>query len=306
LTDDRIAPLPPVQALRALEAAARHLSYSRAAKELSLTHGAVSHHIARLEQDLGGQRLFVRDGQRMMLTDAGQILVMEVRQGLRILAAAFESARSRPRKPGETTGLTVSVLPSFAAHWLVPRISRFQSKQPNIDISIRPSAALASMNGQDGVDMAIRYGPGRWAGVTSELLMKSFIFPVCSPSLLARTALATPTDLAKVTLLRNPRQMWRPWFLAADLKMPEPVHGPIYDDAGLLLQAAAEGQGVALARRSLAADHINAGRLVRLFDIEIEDEYSWFLVWREPPQCNPNHLDIFRRWLRMEAANDED
>jgi LysR family transcriptional regulator, glycine cleavage system transcriptional activator len=295
--------LPPIQALRAFEAAARHLSYSRAAEELSLTHGAISHHISRLENDLGGVQLFVRDGQRMLLTDAGQMFVIEVRQGLRVLADAVENVRTKPRRFSPTRTLSVSVLPSLAARWLVPRLSRFQSTRPDVDIALHPNASLAALDGRDGIDVAIRYGPGRWHGLKSTPLMKSFIFPVCSPAFRDAMHIEAAKDLSKVTLLRNPRQKWRPWFLAAGLALPEPSHGPVYDDAGLLLQAAAEGQGVALARAALAADDLAAGRLVRVCDVDVEDDYGWFLVWREPLRCDRADFAVFRHWLEQEASN---
>lgn len=291
--------LPPIQALRAFEAAARHLSYSRAAEELRLTHGAISHHIARLEQDLGGVQLFVRDGQRMLLTDAGQVFVIEVRRGLRLLAEAIENARTRPRRAGHR--LAVSVLPGLAARWLVPRLSRFQSHHADIDVAVHPTTALAALDGRDGIDLAIRYGPGKWPGLSANPLMKSFVFPVCSPQFLAQTPIGSAEDLLHATLLRNPRQKWRPWFLAAGLDAPEPSQGPVYDDAGLLLQAAAAGQGIALARSALAIDDLAAGRLVRLSNVEIEDDYAWFLVWREPLRCDRADFEAFTNWLELEA-----
>ncbi len=295
--------LPPIQSLRAFEAAARHLSYSRAAEELSLTHGAISHHIGRLEKELGGVRLFVRDGQRMLLTHAGQVFVIEVRQGLRLLMEAVENARTRPRRNGANRALSVSVLPSLAARWLVPRLADFQATHPQIDIAIHPTSTLAALDGRDGIDLAIRYGPGKWYGLNAGLLMKSFIFPVCSPGFLSRMAINSSEDLLRSTLLRNPRQKWRPWFLAAGLDVVEPAQGPVYDDAGLLLQAAAAGQGIALARSALAADDLSAGRLVRLSDVEIEDDYGWFLVWREPLHADRAEFDAFTTWLRQEAQN---
>lgn len=296
--------LPPIQTLRAFEAAARHLSYSRAADELSLTHGAISHHIARLEKDLGGVQLFVRDGQRMLLTDGGQAFVIEVRRGLRLLAEAVEKARIRPRGQGARRTLAVSVLPSLAARWLVPRLSRFQSTRPDVDIAIHPTPLLAALDGRDGIDLAIRYGPGNWHGLRSVPLMKSAIFPVCSPEFLARARPRSPEDLVGAALLRSPRQKWRPWFLAAGLDIPEPTHGPSYDDAGLVLQGAAAGQGIALARAALAADDLHAGRLVRLFDIEVEDDSGWFLVWRAPLQCDLADFEAFRAWLETQAHSE--
>ncbi len=294
--------LPPLQALRAFEAAARHLSYSRAAQELCLTHGAISQHISRLEGDLGGVRLFVRRGQRMLLTEVGQTLLVEVRRGLVTLADAFKAARADPGRDGARRTLSVSVLPSLAARWLVPKLSRFQAGHPDIDIALRPGAALAAMDGRDGIDLALRYGAGRWPGLQAFELMKSVIFPVASPELLARLAIRAPADLLDAPLLRNPRQPWQAWLRAAGLNRPEPSQGPIYDDAGLLLQAAAAGQGVALAREALAADDLAAGRLVRVGDVEIEDDFGWFVVWREPILCGRGDLEAFARWLQAEAG----
>lgn len=297
-----IAYLPPIQTLRAFEAAARHLSYSRAAQELSLTHGAISQHIARLEQDLDGVRLFVRQGQRMILTDAGQLLVLEVREGLNTLAQAFNNARARPRRPSASSPLTISVLPSLAARWLVPKLADFQKDHPHVDIAIRPTAALAALDGRDGIDLAIRYGPGEWPGLRVVKLMKSIVFPVCAPELLAEKPLATPADLLGMPLLRSPRQKWRPWFQAAGLDWPEPSQGTLYDDSGLLLQAAAAGQGIALARGVLAADELATGRLVRVGQVAMEDSASWFLVWREPLLCAAADFEALLNWLQAQAA----
>lgn len=293
--------LPPIQTLRAFEAAARHLSYSRAAQELSLTHGAISQHIARLERDLDGVRLFVREGQRMILTDAGQLLVVEVREGLNNLAQAFNDARARPRRALGPSPLTISVLPSLAARWLVPRLPTFQQDHPHVDVAIRPTSALATLDGRDGIDLAIRYGIGGWPGLRTQKLMHSIVFPVCSPALLAHSDLATASDLLDMPLLRSPRQKWRPWFQAAGLDWPEPAKGTLYDDSGLLLQAAAAGQGIALARAVLAAEELASGALVRVGQVAMEDTASWFLVWREPLLCDPADFAALLNWLRREA-----
>jgi LysR family glycine cleavage system transcriptional activator len=295
--------IPPLQTLRAFEAAARHLSYSRAAEELALTHGAISHHIARLERDLGGVRLFVRDGQRMLLTESGQVLVLQVRQGLQVLNKAFDDARSSDARQKHLQRLiTVSVLPSFAARWLVPRLPRFQAAYPDVDVALRPSSSLVRLDGRDGIDLAIRYGPGGWVGLKTKALFASTIFPVCSQGFFEEYRPRIPTDLKDSVLLRNPRQPWRPWFAAAGLDWAEPTHGPSYEDAGLLLQAAAGGQGVALARAALLGDSLISGQLVRLFNVEVEDDYSWFAVWREPLRCDPAAFEAFRSWLAYEAA----
>jgi DNA-binding transcriptional LysR family regulator len=233
----------------------------------------------------------------MLLTGAGQVFVTEVRQGLRLLAEAMENARIRPRRAAMNHLLAVSVLPSLAARWLVPRLSGFQSSRPGIDIAIHPTPVLAALDGRDGIDLAIRYGPGTWHGLDSMPLMKSVLFPVCSPGLLALTSIRSPNDILNATLLRNPRQKWRAWFLAAGFDVPEPAQGPVYDDAGLLLQAAATGQGIALARSALVIDDLATGRLVRLCDFEVEDDYGWFIVWREPLRCDRADFQAFTMWL---------
>lgn len=296
--------LPPLQSLKAFEAAARHLSYSRAAEELALTHGAVSHHIAKLEALLG-VRLFVRAGQRMVPTQDGQILVARIRQGLVVLEAAFAEAEHRARGPkagAARTLVVVSVLPSFATRWLMPRLADFHALHPEIDVALRPSTELARLDGRDGVDLAIRYGPGGWGRVRATRLMPGLVFPVASPDYLARLALRTPGDLCRAVLLRKPGQPWQPWFFAAGLDWPEPDAGPSYDDAGLVIDAAIRGQGVALARAALVDDDLASGRLVRVGDVAIEDAYAWFLVERAAPARQSPAVATFRAWLLDRVA----
>ena len=297
--------IPPIQTLRAFEAAVRHASYSRAADELALTHGAISQHIARLEEDLGGVKLFIRDGQSMLPTPAAQLLVGQLRQGLRQIADGLQQVRTLPSGKGARRKLTISVLPSFAVRWLVPRLSAFQEMYPELDIVVRPSATLASLDSRDGVDIAIRYGAGNWPGLHASLLMKSEVFPVCSQSFLARNPIRRAAEIPAASLLRSPRQPWQPWFDAAGVDWAEPAQGTVYDDAGLLLQAAAAGQGIALARAALASDDLVAGRLVRVGEIAIEDDFSWYLVWREPVLCDPTDFEAFQQWLTttLQAAS---
>lgn len=301
--DRMISHLPATQALRAFEAAARHLSYSGAAAELCLTHGAISHHVAKLEADLGGIKLFVRDGQRMLLTNAGQVFVLEVRRGLQALVQAMENARAQTTRQERHRSLAISVLPSFAGRWLVPRLHRFQQNNMDLDVAVHPSSGLATLDGRDGIDMAIRYGAGRWPGLKAVRLMRSYLTPVCSPQYSNAFSVVSAEDISKATLLRNPRQRWQPWFLAAGLNEPEPDHGPVYNDAGLLLGAAIAGQGIALARLALAEEDISAGRLVRLSGIEVEDDSGWYLVWREPLRCHVAAFRAFRDWLVDESAS---
>ena len=288
--------LPPLQTLRAFEAAARHLSYSRAAEELRLTHSAISHHIKTLE-DYVGCRLFRRVGRRMELTRAGHELLLKIRQGLRLLERAFDTP------PAGTTTLVVSTLSAFALCWLVRRLPGFQALRADIDIDLRISTDLARLAGgqQEGVDIAIRYGPGGWPGLQQDKLMDEQVFPVCSPGYRGGKLPARPEDLAGTVLLRVPAQPWEPWFDAAGVNLSEPVRGPIFSDTALVLAAAAEGQGVALARSSLVADDLRGGRLARLFDVAITDTYAYYMVWRTD---NPklHIIEEFRVWLQGEAA----
>ncbi|MBW8742770.1 MAG: LysR family transcriptional regulator [Sphingomonas sp.] len=283
-----------------MEAAARHLSYSRAAEELSLTHGAVSHHIAKLEAVLE-TRLFVREGQRMVPTPVARTLAAAARQGLSIISDAFEAARLSPRRNASSRAdrpLVVSVLPSFAARWLLPRLPDFQRRHPAIEIHLQPNADIAKLDGRDGVDLALRYGTGGWSGVEGRRLMSGWVFPVASPDYIRHHQLRTPKDLKRATLLRKPGQPWTPWFAAAGLDWPEPSTGPSYDDAGLILDAAAQGQGVALGRAALLEDDLAGGRLARIGDIAIEDEYAWYVVWREHRGTRRmREAEIFRHWV---------
>lgn len=294
-------PLPPLQALRALEAAARLRSYSRAAEELGLTHGAVSHQIRGLEERLG-VALFRRVGNAMHPTRAAHPLVAEVRRGLLYLERAWaEAARPRGRRTARASStVTVSLLPSFAARWLVPRLGKFTTLHPDISVVLRPSAELVDLTEDRTTDLAIRYGPGGWAGLEAVRLMDESLIVVCAPNYRGGRLPRRPKDLARCVLLRHPRQPWADWCEAAGIDLPEPAGGPSYDDASLLLQAAAAGQGVALARASLASDDLAAGRLVRLFNTSVPDQFAWWIVWRGGDRLG-EAATAFRDWVIEEA-----
>jgi LysR family transcriptional regulator, glycine cleavage system transcriptional activator len=287
------ARLPPLQAIVAFEAAARRQSYSRAAEELSLTHGAISHAIRGLEDRLG-TRLFRREGRHMLLTQEGQTLAAQVRQGLRLLEKAFE--RDPAAGPAR---LVVSALPAFATRWLVPRLARFHATHPNIAVDLRPAVELARLE-RDGIHVALRYGPGGWPGLQHERLMEERLFPVCSPTYRERRLPRRPADLADCVLLRHPRQPWAPWFAAAGLDLPEPAASPAYADAAMLLDAAASGQGIALARAALVDGDLRTGRLIRLFDVAISDGYGYWVVWRADT-AQQREIEAFREWLMAEV-----
>ena len=202
------------------------------------------------------------------------------------------SERSNPRQ------LRVSVMPSFAARWLLPRLGSFIALRSDFDLDVRSNMALVDFR-RDDTDVAIRHGFGNWPDVRSELLMGDTFFPVCSPRLAKRPA--RPRDLARHTLLRSDDEAWKPWFEAVGLDWPEPARGPIFNDSALMLQAAAEGQGIALARSSLVGNDLRNGVLVRLFDIDVPGPRKYYLVYPPRLAASPK-LAVFRAWLLAEIA----
>lgn len=285
--------LPPLATLQAFEAAVRHQSYTAAARELSLTHGAISHHITTLE-DRQGTKLFAREKNRMVPTEAGRLLVTKVRQALGMLERSFATADA-----AQALTLSVSVLPSMAGRWLAPRLTRFAARHPQIDLFVDVRATLADLAAGDA-DCAIRFGPGGWADVQQVRLMGDASFPVCAPGYREGLLPRTPQELADCTLLRNPWLPWEPWLHAAGLSFREPARGPTFTDSSVLLDAAAAGLGVGLARRTLAEGELQRGRLVRLFELAVPDPYSHWFVWRAD---HPRLAAIFalRDWLLEET-----
>ena len=285
--------LPPMQALRAFEAAARERSLTRAAESLSVTHGAISHQIKSLESDLG-VRLVERHGRGIRLTDDGERFASRVRAAFAELTTAVHeiTTRANPRL------LRVSVVPSFAARWLLPRIRDFLVAHPDVDLDVRSNMANVDF-ARDDADIAIRYGHGDWPGVASEHLLDDWFFPVCSPAIANGRVPARPEDLTRYTLLRSDDEPWKPWFDAAGLDWPEPARGPIFSDLSHGLQAAIEGHGVALARSSLLAHDVRNGILVRPFDVVAPSRRKFWLVY-PPRSAKTAKLALFRQWLQDE------
>jgi LysR family glycine cleavage system transcriptional activator len=287
--------LPPMQALRAFEAAAREGSLTRAAESLSVTHGAISHQIKSLEADLG-VRLVERHGRGIRLTDDGARFASHVRAAFAELTTAVHevTTRANPRL------LRVSVVPSFAARWLLPRIRDFLAAHPDVDLDVRSNMANVDF-ARDDADVAIRYGHGDWPGVAAEHLLDDWFFPVCSPGIANGHIPSRPEDLARYTLLRSDDEPWKPWFDAAGLDWPEPARGPIFSDLSHGLQAAIEGHGVALARSSLLAHDLRNGILVRPFDVVARSSRRFWLVY-PPRSAKTAKLALFRQWLQDEIA----
>lgn len=289
--------LPPMQALRAFEAAARTGSLTRAAELLHVTHGAIGHQIKALESELG-VRLVERAGRGVRLTDEGERFAARVRVAFAELAEAVREL-AEGRNPRQ---LRITVLPSFAARWLLPRIGRFVSAHPEIDVDVRASNALADFRRED-VDVGIRHGSGEWPGLIAEKLMDDWYFPVCSPRLARGRLPKRPAELERFTLLRSEGEPWTVWFEAAGLDWEEPARGPMFSDSSHTLQAAIEGQGIALARDSLLGQDLKNGLLVRLFDIAVRSPRSHFLVYPPRLQSAPKLL-AFRGWILGELARD--
>lgn len=291
-------PRPSLGSLRAFEAVARHLSFTRAAEELHVTPGAVSQQIRTLEQLLG-ERLFVRTRRSVALTEAAIRILPEIQAGLNALARAV-SRISAPKRDGS---LTVSVTPSFASKWLMPRLVDFTDKNPDIDIRVLATVALVDLE-RDNVDLAIRLGHGQYPNVRIELLFGEGLTPFCSPSLLKKKGgLKTPDDLRRYRLIHdtsipgeNEQSSWRRWLDFAGAKGVSHLRGARFSLAELAMQAAIDGTGVVLGRTALAEGDVASGRLVRPFDIVLPLDAQYFMVTPEGATPRPEILR-FRDWI---------
>lgn len=281
--------VPPLQTLRAFEAAGRLQSYSRAGAELGLTHGAVSRRMRDLEALVGG-RLFERQGNRMVPTRQGTRLLAQVRNVLGLLESIFPASSNKQQRT-----IVISLFPAFG-RWLVPRLGPFRKSHPAINLKLELSAQVVKLG--DGIDAALRYGSGTWPSTEARLLAREVLFPVCSPSYLAEHQMRDPADLLECALLRHPWHSWASWFQAAGVAAGEPQQGPEYSDSSMLVEAAIAGEGVALARGLGVADALRAGSLVRPFSCAIADARSYFFV-RQQGQLDPA-LDEIEAWLAGE------
>ena len=289
--------LPPLSSLRAFEAAARHLSFTRAAAELHVTQAAVSHQVKALEEWLG-LKLFRRQNRNVFLTEAGQAYLPAVREAFDGLAEATRRLRQRD---GESK-LTVTVTLSFAAKWLMPRLGRFRRLHPEIEFRIDATDRNVDLTREEA-DLGLRYGSGSWPGLKARRLMSEELFPVCSPGLAAE--LRRPEDLARHTLLHDEmRQDWRMWLLAAGVKGVDPTRGPAFNNSAMCVQAAIDGEGVALGRSALVAADVAAGRLVRPFAVNLPTEFAYYVVVAPQAEELPR-VKAFVEWLAAEAATEE-
>jgi LysR family transcriptional regulator, glycine cleavage system transcriptional activator len=290
--------LPSLNALKAFEAAARHESFTRAAEELCVTQGAVSHQVKALELELA-IKLFNRERQRLIITEAGRDYLAVVRDALDRIAVGTE--RLLQRQSGGI--LTVSTSPDFAAKWLVHRLGHFAEAHAGIDL--RVSATMHHVDfAREDVDMAVRHGDGNWSGLDAVQLSAEQLFAICSPKLFSGRRLAKPTDILKFPLIHlDSRADWTKWLRVAGIGDENIRHGPVLNRASMVIDAAINGQGIALARTTLAAWDLINGRLVRPFTEALRLSKTYWIVCPKVTSNLPK-IVTFRDWLLAEAAQD--
>jgi LysR family glycine cleavage system transcriptional activator len=292
--------LPPLNALKAFEAAARHESFTRAAEELCVTQGAVSHQVKALETELA-IRLFNRERQRLIITEAGRDYLAVVRDALDRIAAGTERLLQR-----QSAGvLTVSTSPDFAAKWLVHRLGHFAEAHSGIDL--RVSATMHHVDfAREEVDLAVRHGDGNWPGLDAVRLCSERLFAVCSPKLLSvrRRRIGGRADLLKSSLIHlDSRTDWANWLRGVGIDDANATHGPVLNRASMVIDAAINGQGIALARTTLAAWDLINGRLVLAFPESVPLSKSYWIVGPKATASLPK-IATFRDWLLTEASKD--
>jgi LysR family transcriptional regulator of beta-lactamase len=282
----------PLNALRAFEAAARHLNFTRAAIELCVSQGAVSHQVAQLERRLG-TRLFERLPRGLALTDDGQALVPVMAETFDRIGATLD----RYADGRFQDSLSIGVVGTFATGWLLDRLDGFAATHPHVELRVSINNNRVDLAGE-ALDYAIRFGDGAWHGTHAEPLLEAPLTPLCSPALAQR--LIAPADLTRERLLRSYRAgEWIRWFEAADV-IPPTLRGPTFDSSALMVGAAMNGLGVALAPRAMFTRDIAAGRVVQPFAVEIDVGRYW--LTRLLSRKDRTAMRIFRRWLLDELS----
>ncbi|MFJ2989196.1 transcriptional regulator GcvA [Collimonas sp. NPDC087041] len=289
--------LPNLSALRAFEAAARSDSFSRAAEEIFVTPGAISHQIRALELELGVP-LFMRNGKRITITAQGQRFAAIIRKSLNEIAIAAEALKLDATQKR----ITISALPSFAARWLAPRLWKFIDLHPDTEVVLQSSNHLNDLE-REPIDVGLRYGLGNYPGLVVEKLMDDFYYPVASPQYRGGKLPKTPQELEQCSLLRmDTESSWLPWFEAAGVDLVEPTGGLLIEDASMLLRSASDGLGIALTRHALALQEIASGELVRLFDVVARCPLSYYFACTKEAMDKPQ-VQAFHRWLTAEVRN---
>ncbi len=291
--------LPPVHALSAFEAAARHGSFAIAAEELCITPSALSHRI-RLLEEFVGERLFLRDGRTVGLSEFGRRYLDVVRAALRTLSEFPLPHRSVPAQPR----IKLTVTPTFARCLLVPRLAEFTALHPEIVLDLFLSVPLYDLSLSES-DVEVRFGGGKYPDIVTEKLFEEPTFAVANPRYLEQIGgLQVPSDLQKATLLRSALEPWQPWFEVAGLDWPEPSSGLRLDDLGLLLEAVRHGYGVGLTRKHFAQDLIADGEIVQLFDdVQLTTPpHAYYMVYEQHVRQRPE-VDAFVEWMLTTFRN---
>ena len=293
--------MPPLNALRAFVSTARHLSATKAAVELHVTLGAVSHQLRALEEFLGVD-LFVRGHRKLTLTDAGERYFREV-------SAAFDAIRSATTtlvEPGNKDMLKLRAYTTFSLRWLIPRLSSFYAENRSVELVLSTSNEPVDFS-REKLDFAIRLGQGEWPGSIAEKLIPNVVAPVCSPSLLARgPEVKAPIDLMRHVLLQSTwperRDDWPAWLAEQGVATLDDFSFLYFESSALSYQAAIEGQGFVMAQMALVQDDIAAGRLVCPFDRCLDrGDFTYYLIYPESRRLTPQ-METFRRWLRAQCA----
>ncbi|MBD1572342.1 transcriptional regulator GcvA [Vibrio sp. S17_S38] len=293
--------LPPLNSLRVFEAAARYLSFTRAAEELFVTQAAVSHQVKALEEFLG-MKLFRRRNRSLLLTEEGQSYFLDIKD----IFTSISDATDKVLERSEKGALTISLTPSFAIQWLVPRLADFNAQEPDIDVRIK-AVDMDDGSLSDDVDVAIYYGRGNWPGVRADKLYLECLIPVCSPQLLLGTKpLAGLEDLKYHTLLHDSsRKHWQNFMKEHQVDGVSVNHGPIFSHSMMVIQAATHGQGIALVNNVLVQPELNAGRLVQPFDEVLMSKNAFYVVC-DNKQADSGRVATFRNWMIEKAASEQD
>jgi len=298
-----MAVLPPLNSLRAFESAGRHLSFSKTAEELSVTPGAISQQIRGLE-DFLEIKLFKRRNRSIVLTDAGQIFLPILTDGFSSITEAVDAVR---RSQGEEP-LTITAPPSFTSKWLIPRLCKFQALHPEIDVRIDASSHLVDFV-RDDIDVGIRFGDGEYPELESIFLFSFDLIPVCSPQLLTDgKGLVDLSDIRHHTLLHDDDRNidpswpdWAMWLATAGVDDIDASRGIYFNQGEMIIEAAIEGQGIALVSSVMAAGEIESGRLVQPFETRLPVRLKFHLVTSAQKARNPKVAE-FRQWILRESA----
>lgn len=283
--------LPPLNALKAFDSAARHLSFTKAAEELFVTQAAVSHQIKILEDFLGTE-LFLRKNRTLELTEAGKTYFFDINN---ILKKLMEATDKLTKNKAEKV-LSINIPQTFGMQWLVPRLSEFNQRYPDIDVRINGVDHDEGLLTRE-VDIAVYYGKGDWQGLTVERLKESRLLVLVAPSLLSKLPIHQPDDLRQHTLLHvHNRDNWQRALKALEIEGIDLQHNPVFSHTFMALQAAIHGQGIVLANELLAQKEIKQGNLQEVLNLQLKDPKAFYVVYH-PDRENDEKIKAFHDWL---------